>query len=161
MVRKTACNVGDLGLIPGSGRSPGEGNGNSLQYSCLENPMYRAAWQASVHRIAESDTTEWLMLSLSRQRNKDWKTLYLNFPNLTTETKKVKCSAHHPFLFVSRWCLMVLEAWLMTTRSSKSLPFCQAFSSRPLTPPGNLSAGRFQGYLTHRASCPSSHHGQM
>ena len=42
--KESACNVGDLGLIPGLGRSPGEGNGNPLQYSCLENPMDRAAW---------------------------------------------------------------------------------------------------------------------
>ena len=43
-VKVSACNVGDLGLIPGSGRSPGEGNGNPLQYSCLENPMDGGAW---------------------------------------------------------------------------------------------------------------------
>ena len=43
-VKVSACNVGDLGLIPGSGRSPGEGNGNPLHYSCLENPMDRGAW---------------------------------------------------------------------------------------------------------------------
>ena len=43
------CNAGDLDSIPGSGRSPGEGNGNPLQYSCLENPMDRGAWQATVH----------------------------------------------------------------------------------------------------------------
>ena len=49
---------GDLGLIPGSGRSPRGGNDNPLQYSCLENPMVRGAWWAIVHRIAEeSDTT--------------------------------------------------------------------------------------------------------
>ena len=47
-----ACNVGDLGSIPGSGRSPGEGNGNPLQYSCLENPMEGGALQATVHGIA-------------------------------------------------------------------------------------------------------------
>ena len=47
-----ACNAGDLGLIPGSGRSPGEENGNPLQYSCLENPMDRGAWQATVHEVA-------------------------------------------------------------------------------------------------------------
>ena len=49
----SACNAGDLGLIPGSGRSAGEGNGNPLQDSCLENPMDRGAWQATVHGVAK------------------------------------------------------------------------------------------------------------
>ena len=52
----SACNVGDLGLIPGSGRSPGEGNGNPLQYSCLENPMDGGGWQATVHGVTKSWT---------------------------------------------------------------------------------------------------------
>ena len=47
--KESACNAGDQGSIPGSGRSLGEGNGNPLQYSCLENPMGRGAWQATVH----------------------------------------------------------------------------------------------------------------
>ena len=51
--KESACNAGDLGSIPGSGRSPGEGNGNPLQYSCLENPMDRGAWQATVHGVAK------------------------------------------------------------------------------------------------------------
>ena len=55
-VKASACRVGDLGSIPGSGRSPGEGNGNPLQYSCLENPMDRGAWWATVHRVAKSQT---------------------------------------------------------------------------------------------------------
>ena len=49
----SACNVRDLGLISESGRSPGEENGNPLQYSCLENSMDRGAWRATVHRIAK------------------------------------------------------------------------------------------------------------
>ena len=53
-VKVSACNVGDLGSIPGSGRSPGEGNGNPLQYSCLENPMDGGAWWATVHGVAKS-----------------------------------------------------------------------------------------------------------
>ena len=55
-VKASACNAGDLGSIPGSGRSPGEGNGNPLQYSCLENPMDGGAWGAIVHGVAESQT---------------------------------------------------------------------------------------------------------
>ena len=50
--QESACNTGNLGSIPGSGRSPGEGNGNPLQYSCLENPMDRGAWRATVHGVA-------------------------------------------------------------------------------------------------------------
>ena len=53
-VKASACNVGDLGLIPGSGRSPGEGNGNPLQCSCLENPRDRGAWWAAIYGVAQS-----------------------------------------------------------------------------------------------------------
>ena len=52
--KASTYNAGDLGSIPGSGRSPGEGNGNPLQYSCLENPMDRGAWWATVHGVAKS-----------------------------------------------------------------------------------------------------------
>ena len=55
-VKVSAWNVGDLGSIPGSGRSPGEGNGTLLQYSCLENPMDGGAWLATVHGVAKSQT---------------------------------------------------------------------------------------------------------
>ena len=54
--KASADNAGDLGSIPGSGRSPGEGNGNPRQYSCLENPMDREAWQATGHGVAKSRT---------------------------------------------------------------------------------------------------------
>ena len=55
-VKASASNSGDPGSIPGSGRSPGEGNGNPLQYSCLENPMDGGAWWATVHGVAKSRT---------------------------------------------------------------------------------------------------------
>ena len=54
VVNLTACNAGDLGSIPGLGRYPEEGNGKALQYSCLENPMDRGAWQATVHGVTKS-----------------------------------------------------------------------------------------------------------
>ena len=54
--KESACNARDPGSIPGSGLSPGGGNGNSLQYSCLENPMDRGTWQAAVHEVAKHQT---------------------------------------------------------------------------------------------------------
>ena len=68
--KEPACSAGDPGSIPGSGRSPGEGNSNPLQYSCLENPMDRGAWQATLHGVAKSqaqlrDFTFFLSLLLS------------------------------------------------------------------------------------------------
>ena len=54
--KESACNAGDLGLVPGSGRSSGEGNSNLLQYSCLENPMDRGAWWATDHGVTKSPT---------------------------------------------------------------------------------------------------------
>ena len=56
MVKNLSANARDASSIPGSGRSPGDGNGYPLQYSCLENPMNRAAWQATVHGAAKSRT---------------------------------------------------------------------------------------------------------
>ena len=52
--KESACNVGDVGSIPGAGRSPGEGHGNPLQYSCHENPMDRGNWQVIIHGVAKS-----------------------------------------------------------------------------------------------------------
>ena len=54
--KESACNAGDLGSIPGLGRSPGGGHGNPLHYSCLENPMDRGAWWAIVHGVTKSQT---------------------------------------------------------------------------------------------------------
>ena len=54
--KESTCNAGDQHSIPGSGRSSGEGDGNPVQYSCLENPMDRGAWQATVHGVAKSQT---------------------------------------------------------------------------------------------------------
>ena len=72
--KESAYNAEDLGSIPGLGRSPGGGHGNSLQYSHLKNPMDRSMWWPTGHGVAESDMTEQLILSLS---------LYIN--NYVTE----------------------------------------------------------------------------
>ena len=66
VVKNPPANAGDLkdaGSIPESGRSPGEGHGNPLQYSFLENPMERGTWQATVHTVTELDMTEVLLIS--------------------------------------------------------------------------------------------------
>ena len=62
MVKKSVCKAGDLGLLPGSGRSSGEGNGSPLHYSCLENPMDRGAWRATAHGVTELEMTEGLTI---------------------------------------------------------------------------------------------------
>ena len=83
--KESAHNVGDQGLIPGSGRSPGEGNGNPLQYSCLENPMDRGAWQATVHgvsRVGHNWVTE---LNWSMIRTLGW--LYVAAKSSSTITE--------------------------------------------------------------------------
>ena len=68
--KESACSTGDLGSIPGLGRSPGEGNDNPHQYSCLENHMDRVAWQAAVHGAhKDSDTTEPLTLCYNNNHN--------------------------------------------------------------------------------------------
>ena len=68
--KESTCNAGNKGSIPGSGRYPGEGKGNPLQYSGLENSTARGAWQATVQGVAELDTTEWLTFSFHFYRSR-------------------------------------------------------------------------------------------
>ena len=75
--KESACNargIGDMGSVPGSGRSPGGGNGNPLQYSCLENPVDRGAWWATVHRVTKSQTR----LSEHAHSTKDYRIIKLS-----------------------------------------------------------------------------------
>ena len=67
--KESACNVQDPGLISGSGRSPGEGHGNTLQYSFLGNPMDRGAWRATVHGVEELDKIKQLTLAKEQEQN--------------------------------------------------------------------------------------------
>ena len=64
--KESTCNAGDLGLIPGLGRSPGGGHGNPLQYSYLENPMDRIAWWDTVHGVLQTRILEWVAIPTSR-----------------------------------------------------------------------------------------------
>ena len=59
MVENVPANAADMGLIPGSGRSPGEGNGNPPQYTCQGNPLERGDWQATVHGVTKESDTTW------------------------------------------------------------------------------------------------------
>ena len=82
--KESACSVGDLDLIPRLGRFPGEGHGNPLQYSCLENPMDRGTWRATIHRVPKSQTQP---KRLSTQRiHKDKKSLEGNRKHSRKET---------------------------------------------------------------------------
>ena len=80
MVKYLPANVGDMGSIPGSGRSPGDGNGKLLQYSCLGNPMDRGVWQATVHGVSKDQT--WLNTFLFRGETQMIK---LSFPSSLVE----------------------------------------------------------------------------
>ena len=105
--KEPACHVGDPGSILGSGRSPGEGNGNPLQYSCLENAMDRGAWWATFHGVAELDTTDTNTFTLHT---------YILFTDLPTQYNIIylsdnQChlSVHpsvHPFIHLSI-CLFI------------------------------------------------------
>ena len=78
-VKNLSANAGDIrdiGSVPGLGKSPGGGYGNPLQYSCLENPMDRGDWQATVHRLAESDTTEVTLHAHIHRKSNKWNQIF-------------------------------------------------------------------------------------
>ena len=95
-VKASACSAGDLGSIPGLGRSPGEGNVNPLQYSCLENPMDAGAWWAIVHRVTKSRI--------------DWAT-WLNFHYHTIQTHTVQESTIYYSIHLNTTLKNILVLW--------------------------------------------------
>ena len=111
--KASSYNAGDLGLIPGSGRASGEGNGNPLQYSCLENPMDRGAWKATVHGVAKSWTqlSDFTSLSLLQKsmlirflHTFFWSTMYTSLPII------------YHFCFIKRASLDIYNAiWVQSS----------------------------------------------
>ena len=79
-----------MGLIPGSGRSPGVGNGNPLQYSCLENFMDRGAWQVTVHGLTESDTDSNVLFLMSNWEREQAMERITNIPEVDLGERKKK-----------------------------------------------------------------------
>ena len=129
--KESACNAGDLGLISGLGRSPGTGHGNPLQYSCLENPMDRGAWRATVHGVAKSQTR---LKQFSTRASKD----LLQVPFLPTVLIPVNiyqmCSAVKAqpfFLFLLEGGLLhkVISDVFLLPHQSAIVPVCWTSST--------------------------------
>ena len=95
--KEPAYNAGDLGSIPGSGRSPREGNGYPLQYSCLENPMNRRAWQTRVQRVAKS----WTRLNVSHSHTQRFSWQPDTFPPFSISLPSLIFALTHTMLKVS------------------------------------------------------------
>ena len=91
VIKNPPANSGDTGLIPGSGRLHGEGNGNMLQYSCLENPMDRGVWWAMVHGVAKSQTQLRLNNNIKKLKIKRRKMLIFKFTRETWRSKQQSC----------------------------------------------------------------------
>ena len=146
--KESACNVGDLGSVPEWGRPPGGGNGNPLQYSGLENSMDRGTWQATVHRVTESDTAECLthtytnLLLAPRVSSSAWNGFptFMGSPFSSLKRKSLLVpplqvlpqASHHLELL----CLMTLSSDSVTlTCHDGALSFCiPSHKTAPYTP---------------------------
>ena len=103
--KEYACNAGDPGLIPGSGRSPGGGHGNPFQYFCLENSIDRRVWQAKVHGVTKSQT--WLTHTQLKKLTKLFKNLakLVHYLQCSMKWKPLNCV----WLFVTPWTVQSME----------------------------------------------------
>ena len=89
--KESACNAGDVGLIPGWGRSPGQGSGNPLQYSCLGNPVDRGAWWATIHVAHQGSQKSWTWLS-------DWTTTTISLTPTSLTSFKIQTIQNSCFI---------------------------------------------------------------
>ena len=115
--KASACSAGDLGLIPGLRRSPGEGYGNPLQYSCLENPMDGRAWQATVHGNAKSQTqlSNFTFFSIRVFSNES--ALRIRWPKYWSFSFNISPTNEHPGLISFRMDWLDLLAIQRTLKS--------------------------------------------
>ena len=115
--KASACSAGDLGLIPGLRRSPGEGYGNPLQYSCLENPMDGRAWQATVHGNAKSQTrlSNFTFFSIRVFSNES--ALHIRWPKYWSFSFNISPTNEHPGLISFRMDWLDLLAIQRTLKS--------------------------------------------
>ena len=122
--KESACNAGNPGSIPGLGRSPGGAHGNPFQYSCLENPMDRRAWRATVHRVTKSWTwLKWLSMA--------WLTTIAI--KLWTDYQEKMCGAlllHHVQRFVTPWTAAHQAPLSMGILQARTLEWVAMPSSR-------------------------------
>ena len=133
--KASAYNAGDQGSIPGSGISPGEGNGNPLQHPCLENPMDGGSWQATVHGVAKSQTRLSNFTSLHKimAMVQGFSTRAILHP-LAAQERKWKCeSLSHVRLFATPWTVvrqapLSMEFSRQEYQSPEPVPFSREFS---------------------------------
>ena len=129
MVKESTCNAEDLGSVPGLGRSPGGGHGNPLQYSYLENPMYRGTWQDTVHGVAKSWTwlsvtkhREWLIWWGRKNVGREGIEQITNFADITGWCGASSAHSHPHFLVceIHLWCfhlrMQFCHPWLYIFR---------------------------------------------
>ena len=123
-VKASASNAGDLGSIPGLGTSPGEGNGNPLQYSCLENPVDGGAWSATVHRVTKSRTRlsdftlPYLTLPYVPSLPAFWRVFFLFIINGYWILSKALSASIEMIIWLLffnllMWCITLIDLWIL------------------------------------------------